>query len=915
MSETPADARPSPEALLEEANRERRGRLKVFLGAAPGVGKTYAMLEEAHVRRREGVDVVVGLVETHGRSETAALVEGLEVIPRQSLTYRNRPFLEMDLDAILQRRPGLVVVDELAHTNIPGSRHLKRWQDVDELLEAGIDVCSTLNIQHLESLNDVVERVTGVTVRETLPDGVLHKADEIALIDLPPQELIKRLNEGKVYVPEQARRALHHFFSPGTLTALREMALRQAAERVDAQMLRYMRAHAIAGPWPTRERILVCIGPGTQGLRLVRTAKRAAERRGAPWMAVYVETHHHPSLPEAAKDRIAEALRLTEQLGGESAVIQGEQVVDDILAFARSRNVSQIIVGRSDRRSGGWRWRRPVTAALLDRAGAFDVLTVSGEEERSPRQSPLRQRPDASDLPAYAAATVMVALTTGLGFLIDFWLPLPNISVAYLLAVLLVAIRFGQRPSIYASILSFLAFNFFFTEPRYTLAISDIQNIVTVLFFLVAAIITSNLAARVRMQVEAVRLSARRTTNLYDFNRRIAVAVGLDDVLWAVVHHVAATSDGHSLVLTPGAEGRLEVQAGYPPEDRLDDKAMAAAQWAWDHGSPAGRGSATLPTADWLFLPMKTGRGPVGVLGVQIRNDPPLLSPEQGRLIDTLAAQAAVAIERTALVADIEKARIAAETERLRTALLSSLSHDLRTPLVSILGAASSLYAYDETLKAPQRLELVQTIQEEAERLNRFVQNLLDMTRIGSGALRPRADWVDLVDVVEAAAERARKMLRRRRLRRDLEPGLPLLRADPVLLEQVFFNLLDNACKYSPEGSAITVWARRQKDRIAIEVCDLGPGIPVADRERVFDMFYRVQAGDSQTAGTGLGLAICRGIIEAHGGTIQARAGLDETGTCIVITLPMAQAPRLPDSGPEQPPEQPPGSQRSPSPS
>ncbi|BAI74933.1 two-component system, OmpR family, sensor histidine kinase (plasmid) [Azospirillum sp. B510] len=894
MAEPDSDERPSPDALLEEANRERRGRLKIFLGAAPGVGKTYAMLEDAHARRRDGTDLVVGVVETHGRHDTEALLDGLDILPRRRIDYRGRPFQEMDLDAILARRPRLVLVDELAHTNIPGSRHLKRWQDVEEILDAGIDVCSTLNVQHLESLNDVVERIAGIKVRETLPDSVLHRADEIALIDLPPQELIRRLQEGKVYVPEQAKRAADHFFSAGTLTALREMALRQAAERVDAQMLRYMRAHAIAGPWPTRERILVCIGDGPQALRLVRTAKRAAERRDAPWVVLYVDTHRNHALSEEDKDGIAQALRLAAQLGGETAVVPGERAAAEILAFARARNVSQIIVGRAHPRRRLRALHQSVTTDLLARNEDFDVLVVAGEDERPARSLETRAPSVVFDWLAYVVATLTVASATAIGLAIDVWLPLPNISVAYLVGVLLVAIRHGLAPSIYASVLSFLTFNFLFTEPKYTFAITDAQNIMTVFFFLVAAVITSNLAARVRAQVETTRLSARRTANLYDFNRRISAAVGLDDVLWAVVHHVASTMNGHSLVLLP-REGRLEVAAGYPPEDTLDEKSMAAARWSWENGKTAGRGSTTLPAADWLFLPLRTGRGPMGVLGVQMTGEQQLLSPEQGRLLDTLADQAAVAIERTALVADIETARVAAETERLRSALLSSLSHDLRTPLVSILGASSSLTSYGETLAPPERMELVQTIQEEAERLNRFVQNLLDMTRIGSGALKPRTDWVDLADVIGAALERAKRMLGDRPVRLELEPGLPLLRLDPVLTGQVFFNLIDNACKYSPDGSPILLQASRAGGEVLIELCDQGAGIPEADRERIFDMFYRVEAGDAQTAGTGLGLAICRGIVEAHGGTIRALPGRHGVGTCIAILLPVPAGPEIAD--------------------
>ncbi|WP_041793891.1 sensor histidine kinase [Pararhodospirillum photometricum] len=889
-----AARRPSPEALLEEANREHRGRLKIFLGAAPGVGKTYAMLQDAHARKRDGVDVVVGVVETHGRSETAALLDGLEVQPLRAQAYRERSFLEMDLDALLQRRPGLVLVDELAHTNVPGSRHLKRWQDVDELLEAGLDVYSTLNIQHLESLNDVVERIAGITVRETLPDSVLHKADDIELIDLPPQALIQRLNEGKVYVPEQAQRALHHFFSQGTLTALREMALRQAAERVDAQMMRYMRTHAIAGPWPTRERLLVGVGRGASALRLVRAAKRAAERRGAPWIALHVETPAEAGLSEEDKDGLSAALRLAEQLGGESAVVQGERVAEEILAVARERNVSQIIVGQSRRRPHRRVPRLP--AELLRRGEGIDILVVAGEPRVEGRDRAWRLPRRREGWRGYAFAFLVVALITALGLVIDLWVPVPGLSMAYLAGVLLVAMRYRLGPSIFASLLGVVALDFCFTAPHFTLRIHDAHNIATVVFFLVLSILTSNIAARVRDQMDMTRTGNRRMTNLYDFNRRIAGAAGLDDVLWAVVHHVAATIGGQSLVLMPQGE-TLGVMAGYPPEDSLDEKSQAAARWAWEHGSPAGRGSATLPAADWLFLPMRTGRGLVGVLGVRLGEDEALISPEQSRLVGTLADQGAVAIERTTLAADIEKARVDAETERLRTALLSSLSHDLRTPLVSILGAASSLHAYEETLKPAQRLDLVQTIQEEAERLNRFVQNLLDMTRIGAGALTPKTDWVDLADVVGAATGRAKRMLRHRPLRLDLDPDLPLLALDPILLEQVFFNLIDNACKYSPDGSAVTIWARRRDRHVVIEVCDLGPGIPERDRERVFDMFYRVQAGDGQTAGTGLGLAICRGIIEAHGGTISAQSGINDAGTCIVITVPVGDAPDLPDQG------------------
>ncbi|MDR3441111.1 sensor histidine kinase KdpD [Telmatospirillum sp.] len=893
MAENDRDNRPSPDALLAEAQKETRGHLKIFLGAAPGVGKTYAMLEAAQERRKEGIDVVIGVVETHGRRETERLVQGLTALPAKTMEYRGRLFQEMDLEAILARNPKIVLVDELAHTNVPGCRHIKRYQDVEDLLVAGVDVYSTLNIQHLESLNDVVERIAGIKVRETLPDSVLATADEIELIDLPPEDLLKRLAEGKVYVPEQARRAVSNFFSAGNLTALREMALRHAAERVDAQMLNYRRAHAVSGPWPTRERIIVCVGDDTASARLVRTAKRVAERRSAPWVAVYVETSHHIDLPEQQKDRIAQTLRLAEQLGAETVTLQGEDVAAEVVAFALDRNASQIVVGRQRHKP----WRRlfsgmSVTGRILAQSDAFDVLLVGGDDtEKQHRTFETRPPVPARDWLGYLIAAAGVATATGLGFIIDLWLPLPNISVTFLVAVMLIAMKLGRGPAIFASVASFLSFNFFFTEPRFSFAISDSQNILTIVFFLIAAIIVSNLASRVQLQVDASKTSARRTANLYEFSRKIAAGATQDDVLWAVVHHVAATIRGKSLVLLP-EDQRLTLAAGYPPEDEISDKDSAAADWTWANGRPAGRGSTTLPAADWLFLPLKTARGPVGVLGIQMAGQE-FLAPEDTRLLEALADQAAVAIERTTLVADVEAARLATETDRLRSALLSSLSHDLRTPLVSILGAASSLINYGEDIDAKDSRELATTIQDEAERLNRFVQNLLDMTKLGSGALKPNADWADLADIVRAAVERSGKLLRGRQVKIDIDPGLPLLCLDSVLMEQVFFNVIDNACKYSPPGSLVTVWARPGKDMALIEVCDQGAGIPEADREKVFDMFYRVEATDSQTAGTGLGLAICRGIVEAHGGTIKAEPGLNGAGTCIVIHLPLGEPPKL----------------------
>ncbi|MEI6559376.1 MAG: sensor histidine kinase KdpD, partial [Rhodospirillaceae bacterium] len=756
----------------------------------------------------------------------------------------------------------------------------------------------TLNIQHLESLNDVIARIAGIQVRETVPDSVLQKADEIEVIDLPPQELMQRLSEGKVYIPDQAKRAMANFFSPGNLTALRELALRYAAERVDEQMLNYMRAHAIPGPWPTRERIMVCIGANAFAMRLVRTAKRAAERRQAPWLVTYVETSHHLTLPDETKDLVSAALRLAEQLGAETAVLTGENVAQEILACARQRNVSQIIVGKSHR--AGWMrlFSESPTDALLTRGQTFDVLVITSDEQsqgaaKPPGAAVAAKKAGTPPLKDYGFALAMAVAALGSAFFGDIVLQLSNLALIFMAAVLAAGVRGGLGPSLLVSLISFLAYAYFFKEPRYTLQIINSQDIFEFATFLAAAVVTGQYTASVRRQVMATKHSARRTANLYDFSRKIAGAAVIDDVLWAVVHHVASAIQGRALVLMRKDTG-LEIVAGYPPEDQLDTVSAAAANWAWNHGKTAGRASGTLPGAEWLFLPLRTARGPVGVLGVAMAGPDKLLSPEQTRLLDALAGQAAVAIERTTLVSDIEQARLLTETERLRSALLSSISHDLRTPLVAITGSVTSLLSYWPTFAPETREELLLTIQDEAERLNRFVQNLLDMTRLGSGALQPRLDWVDIQDIIGSALERLKKQIMSRPLDIQIDSGLPLLHLDFALIEQVMINVLDNACKYSPAGSRITIRVRVEGRRVLVSVIDQGPGIPGDERERVFDMFYRVKTTGQQTMGTGLGLAICRGIVEAHGGTVTASTNEQGHGTEITVGLPVAEAPPLP---------------------
>jgi two-component system, OmpR family, sensor histidine kinase KdpD len=886
--------RPHPETLLSELKKAKRGRLKIFLGAAPGVGKTYAMLEATQRRLKEGTDLIVGILETHGRAETELLLDGLDVLPRKQIVYRDRIFYEMDIDGILKRRPRLVIVDELAHTNVPGSRHVKRYQDVQEILDVGIDVYTTLNIQHLESLNDIIARIARIRVRETVPDSVLDSADEIELIDLPPEDLIERLHQGKVYVKDQATRAITHFFSRGNLTALRELTMRAAAERVDAEMLTYMKAHAISGPWPTRERIMVCVNESAVGPKLVRGAQRSADKLRSSWIAVHVQTPNEESLKDDAKDRIQDTLALAERMGAEVVVLPGAlEPAIELINYARSRNVSRLLVGQPRKRRFGRWFTRSVTQKLIEGAKSFEVLVIGAEDEKSvpePREQPARTF-DENSPREYGLAIASVVGAGAIAAVGEYFIPLQSLSIVFVLPVLVSALRFGLWPSIVAGLLSFVVYRYFFTEPRFEFVITSTEDFFTLAFFLVVAMLTGRVAARSREQAEASRQSARRTAKLYDFSRRIAAAASRDDVLWAVVHHVAATLHCRSLVLLPGADKGLEIAAGYPPEDHLTDAAIAASDWAWRHGKPAGWKSDTLPGSEWLFMPLRTATGPVGLLGVAFEESESALAPEQRRLLDAVSDQAAVAIERTNLATSIEDARVMTETEQLRSALLSSLSHDLRTPLVSIIGSATSLVTFGDTLSSENRTELLETVLEEAERLNRFVQNLLDMTRLGYGALKPKRDWVDLNDVVGSSIERLKQALAPYNVVTDVKPDMRLLFVDPILIEQVMVNVLDNAAKYSRTGGTIDIRAFERDDSAVIQVVDKGPGIPENERELIFDMFYRVKAGDNRIAGTGLGLAICRGLMEAHNGTIHALPGDYGEGTCIELTLPIADMP------------------------
>ena len=887
MAGAPAETRPSPDALLKAAEKETRGKHKIFLGAAPGVGKTYEMLSSARRRKAEGVDVVVGLAETHGRAETEAQLAGLEVVPRRRVEYKGRTLEEMDLDAILKRRPALVLVDELAHTNAEGSRHPKRYLDVEELLTAGIDVYSTMNVQHVESLNDVVARITRIRVRETVPDRVVDAADEVELVDLTPADLMARLREGKVYVREQAQRALRHYFSPGNLTALRELALRRTAERVDDQMLSYMREHAITGPWAAGERVVVCLDPSPGAANAVRAAKRTADGLEAELIALYVETDRHATLSEAEHTRLAETMRLAAQLGAEVVTVPGRSVVEEILAFARARNATRVVVGKSQR-SRWFELRHGSVVDQLVRSGSGLAIEVAPSGDTPAPSGPTDWLFTVPLTPGpYLEGALTTAVATALGKAIDASIVVPNVSLVFVVPVLVAAARHGLVPSLWVSALCVLSYNFFFLPPLYEFTIRDPANVVALFLFMFVAVAASALAARTRSQTEAARREARTTAELYAFSRKIAGVLELYDLLWIVVTHLARLLNAEVVMLMP-EDGRLAPRAAFPPDSEFSDADLAAARWSWDADHPTGRGTDTLPGGRWLFVPIRTSRSAVGVIGVLSLKEGRELGASERRLLEAVGNQAAIAIERLTLADDIDQARLGAERERLRSAMLTSVSHDLRTPLASIIGALSSLRSYRDRYDEQTRDELLGTALSEAERLDRFVGNLLDMTRLDAGAIAPKREAVDAGDLVSTALRRAMPILKDRIIASVVPPGLPPLSLDFVLAEQVLFNLLDNAAKYSPAGGRIEVEARLAGGSVEIVVRDEGPGIPAEALDRLFHKFYRADAGDRQRAGTGLGLAIAKGFVEALGGTIAARNRTDRSGAEFIVRYPLS---------------------------
>jgi two-component system sensor histidine kinase KdpD len=891
------DHRPDPDRLLEKLKSEEsggtRGHLKVFFGYVAGVGKTYAMLDAAQRQAAAGVDVVVGYVEPHGRRETEVLMEGLEVLPPLSLEYRGLTLHELDVDAALKRRPALLIVDELAHTNATGSRHAKRWQDVQDLLEAGVNVYTTLNVQHIESLNDVIAQITGVQVRETVPDAVFDNADSVEVVDLPPRELIERLHQGKVYMPAQAERAVKGFFTGPNLGALREITLRRTADRVHAH-LETVRL-ATAGPvqtWAITETLLVCVGPSPTSADVIRASKRLAASLNAHWIALGVESSRAQEAGDSRQEALMKNIQLAERLGAETATVSGANIAEDIISYARVHNVTKIVIGKTAQP----RWKRTVRKGIVDQllelSGEMDVYVVHGKAQPEGAGPAARARRRVTDWQGYVWAVVACALASLVAWAFqDIGLAETNKAIVFLLAIVLVAVRFGLGPGVLAAVLGVMAFDFFFVPPYFTFAVSDAQFVITFGVMLAVALIISTLAARLRRQIRTARARERRLEVLYRLSRELSALSGAHQLASAAQREVCAIFDTRATIYLPDEEGRLEPvvpAAGTTPPDSRD---RAVATWAFDHGRLAGKGTDTLPDTAALHVPMVTPRGVTGILCVDQPEDESLLSPDNRQLLETLATQIGTAIERDGLANETQTTLLQIEKERLRSSLLSSVSHDLRTPLAVIAGASSALLGLGEAADKTQRTALLEEVIEESTRLARLVDNLLSMTRLDAGVIEVKKQWFPLEDVIGSALGRLRVELAGRTVNKDLAPDVPLLPLDGVLAEQIFVNLLENALKYSPAGSQLDISTRLQKDGVVVSVSDRGPGLAEGEEEHVFEKLFRGSASvASGERGAGLGLAIARAIVSAHGGRTWAenRPG---GGASFSFLLPLGESP------------------------
>lgn len=891
------ETRPNPDELLAQVQAEeaqaKRGSLKIFFGYAAGVGKTYAMLANARQVKSTGQEVVAGYVEPHGRPETEALLEGLETLPLKQVEYKGVLLREFDVDAAIARHPELILVDELAHTNAPGCRHQKRWQDVEELLNAGINVWTTLNVQHMESLNDVIGQITGVIVRETVPDRMLEVANELELVDIPPEDLLTRLQAGKVYLPEQAQRAVQKFFQKPNLTALRELSLRQTARRIHSDVESARREKSILQPWATGERLLVCVGPSPTTARVIRTAKRMAQALDAPWLAVSVDRMGEMSSGRA-NEQIAQHFRLAERLGAETVTLTGESTAETILEYARSRNVTKILIGKT----AVARWKRllfgTVVDEVLENSGEIDVYIIHGKEER--RDSlPKTTRPARIRWMPYLVSAGIVA---GMGLMATMSRSLhladteANTVLLFLAAVAYVAYRMGRGPAMLASVLAVLVFDFFFVTPFLTFDVSDVRYVVTFGVMLAIGLVISTLTARLRSMVEGTKLREQRTAALYELGKQLSSLYGIAFLVSAAGKKMAEMIGGEVAIYLDRPAGLPEVAFGHTGEIANHPVSLPAAQWVIGHDEIAGAGTNTLPNAVALFVPLTASQKTLGAIAVKVADIERLLEPNQRRLLESCANQLGLALERDQLAIDAAEARIQAEAEQVRSSLLSGVSHDLKTPLAAIAGASSSLLE-SVSLDEDTRRQLLETVAEEAARLNRLLENILQMSKLDAGAAPPNKQWHVLEEIVGSALHRTRHVLESHPVDVRLPADLPLVFVDGLLLEQMLVNLLENAARYTPEGTAINIAANVDGRSLRMSVADDGPGLPTGSEERIFEKFYRASPMADAGRGSGLGLAICRAIAKAHGGNITA-ANRPQGGAEFLVRLPLAQdAPKV----------------------